>query len=233
MGGLGSRFATAGFDTPKPLMLVDGMPMFMKALSSFDSFRGERLVTAIIRRELDEEFGLARQIHKASKAEVVVMPALTKGAVETCMAAASRIEADDGIVVLDCDLAFKSPDYITKVTHVLEDIDDVAGVLLTFPSQHPRYSYAAIEHGSVVRTAEKEVISNHAVAGSYFFASGSIFLSAAGQLLQSAPDSEYYSSQLYNIILGQGGRVAAISVESFASFGTPEELASYQRGTGL
>ena len=35
MGGLGSRFAKEGYKTPKPLIEVDGKPMFMRALDSF------------------------------------------------------------------------------------------------------------------------------------------------------------------------------------------------------
>ncbi|HSX29838.1 MAG TPA: hypothetical protein VLE73_04750 [Candidatus Saccharimonadales bacterium] len=45
MAGAGSRFAKAGFTTPKPLIQVDGKPMFMKALSALEPIKANKHYT--------------------------------------------------------------------------------------------------------------------------------------------------------------------------------------------
>jgi hypothetical protein len=58
------------------------------------------------------------------------------------------------------------------------------GALVSFDSDLPKYSYAEIDENGIVKcTAEKEVISNHALCGAYFFSSSAGFLTAAHRLL--------------------------------------------------
>ncbi|WP_163867639.1 NTP transferase domain-containing protein [Myxococcus eversor] len=233
MAGLGSRFASAGFTTPKPLIPVDGVPMVLKALSSLSDWGLEVVHTAVVRRPHEEEFQLATRLREAVPGlEVVMLEEMTRGAVETALAAAGRMTGERGLLVMDCDLWFDSPAYRDLVRGALQDDDaPLAGGLLTFPSQLPRYSYAQCEGARVTRTAEKVVISDSAIMGAYFFATERHFLTA-GQHLMERPISEgmreYYLSLLYNLLLEAGGTVRAARVSRYASFGTPEELRQYQ-----
>ena len=108
--------------------------------------------------------------------------------------------------------------------------DANGGALVSFESNEPRYSYAALgEDGFVTRTAEKEVISNHALCGAYFFSTGKRFKEIAHRLL-SEPEfkkPEYYVSLLYNYLLADGEKVCLASMEEYYSYGTPEELKRY------
>lgn len=228
-GGLGSRFTNAGWDVPKPLIPVDGMPMFLKALSSFDPLPCRKAITLIIRAELDEKYAFRSHIKQLlPDANVVIIPSLTRGSVETCLAAAHLIEPDDGLVVLDCDLWFNSPAYMTLISETLSGERKIDGGLLTFENDSDRYSYVLSSGTHAVRTAEKKVISNTAIAGAYYFSTGQIFLNYARRVLQSPPDPEYYTSHIFNLVLSDGGLIDVAPVESYASFGTPEELARYQ-----
>lgn len=232
MGGLGSRFADAGYELPKPLVPVDGVPMFRKALSSLDGWEVPAVTTAVLRAEHEEEFGLATRIRdELPGARVVVIEELTRGAVETCLAAEPLMTGDRGLLVLDCDLWFRSEAYGALVRDVLGGERELAAGLLTFRSDLARYSYAELAGGRVVRTAEKVVISEHALAGAWFFGTEGTFLRAARALLErnlSAEMPEFYLSLLYNLILAEGGAVEAAEVEDYASFGTPEELERYR-----
>lgn len=103
-------------------------------------------------------------------------------------------------------------------------------MLVSFESDLPKYSYAEIDANNIVRrTAEKEVISNHALCGAYFFSSGKGFLKVAHQLLDnSIPNkSEFYVSLLYNYLLKNGETVKLCLMENYYSYGTPEELKRY------
>lgn len=233
MAGRGSRFAKAGFTTPKPLIKVDGKPMFMKALSSLDGVEAKKHYTIIIRAEHDKEYDLSAQLKDVlPQANVVSSDEQPTGALRDAYRAKPHLKPDEGIVLLDCDLWFHSQPYYEMVQDSLSGKSDIAGGLLTFEADNPRYSYAEIdENWMVSRTAEKEVISNRAITGAYYIANTQTFIKAADELLgQPLTDKmpEYYISHIYNVLLGQGGKIKATPVEQFASFGTPEELKTYE-----
>jgi dTDP-glucose pyrophosphorylase len=238
MGGLGTRFADVGAATPKPLIEVDGMPMIAKALSSFDGLRQRADIRPIfvVRTEHQEEFGLATQLSNiVPNAHFTFLTRNTAGAVETCMEAADAILDEHPVVVMDCDLWFRSGEYDARLASM--EREGLAGLVLYFKSTNPRYSYAELaEDGlTVVRTAEKVPISNNALIGAYGFGSGAIFKEAALDLLERNLDpsigfKEYFVSLLFNFVLARGGHVVAVQQEEYHSFGTPEELARYRRG---
>lgn len=236
MAGLGSRFSKTGITTPKPLIEVDGMPMFLKALSGLEKIDCEKRHTFVVRREHVDSHSIDKVMReKVPGAEVVVIKETTRGAVETCLKAEKFIDERDAVVVLDSDLYFRSGKYNELVESVLnaEDIENLplSGVLLSFDSTDPRYSYAELgADGFVKRTAEKNPISSNALVGAYCFASGKIFLEAAKELMRrniSEKMPEYYVSYLFNIVLEKGGKIALAKIDEYHSFGTPEELNKY------
>ena len=81
-------------------------------------------------------------------------------------------------------------------------------------------------YGCFKRTAEKEVISSHALCGAYFFSSAKGFLKAAHKLMNEPvfTKPEYYVSLLYNYLLADGETVRLAQMEEYYSYGTPEEL---------
>jgi dTDP-glucose pyrophosphorylase len=236
MVGLGSRFAKEGISTPKPLIEVDGMPMFRKALSSLDNINAQKSYYFVIRQEHVNTLHLDRLITDAlPEAHIIVLPKLTRGAAESALAAKPELNLNDAVILLDCDLWFKSESYNKMVERSLTGEQTIAAGLLTFSAKDARYSYALIgDDNLVVRTAEKEVISHNAITGAYFFAKGSTFTEATEVLLtQSLSDTmkEYYVSYVYDVLLKKGDQVKAATVDQFASFGTPEELQTYETHT--
>ena len=139
---------------------------------------------------------------------------------------------DDAVIVMDCDLEFRSVRFIEIIKQILSLPMEEAngGALVSFESNQPKYSYAEVgADGFVVRTAEKEVISTHALCGAYFFSTGKRFKEVAHQLLDE-PDfkkPEYYVSLLYNYLLADGEKVRLAPMEEYYSYGTPEELKRY------
>ncbi len=227
MGGLGSRFADAGYATPKPLIEVDGKPMFLRALDSFKSVQDIQHIF-VIRKEHDEKYNLASEIQtKLPGAKIAILDHDTRGAVETCLVAESYIVESLPLTVADCDIYFESQMYFNKMTQ--PELPD--GMLLTFNSNDPRYSYVELDSsGKVLRTAEKVVVSNHALLGGYFFRSGAIFKNTAKKFVSDplpAGLKEYYMSHLFNMLLEKNARVEVANVDAMHIFGTPEELNAY------
>lgn len=233
MAGEGSRFLKEGWVTPKPLIELNGRPLFMHAIGSVQIEDAPLKYSFIVRQEHIETYGIDEGIHSIlPDARIFSVLKTTRGAVETCLMAESAICDDDGIIVMDCDLEFRSPGFNTVIKENLSKLANQVngGALVSFESSDPRYSYAAIgEDGLVIRTAEKEVISNHALCGAYFFSSGKRFKEIAHKLLDEPEfkKPEYYVSLLYNYLLADGEDVHLSTMEEYYSYGTPEELKRY------
>jgi NDP-sugar pyrophosphorylase family protein len=231
MGGLGTRFRKVGITTPKPLIEVGGVPMFQRALRSFGPWTGGKSVTVVVREDNDREFDLARRVVDAEPAaSIVLLDHDTRGAVETCLQARDRLDPDQPLVIMDCDIAFDSPEYF-RVLERAVGARDVDGLLLSFRSTEPRYSFAEVDDGGlVVRTAEKQAISTDALMGVYSFTSARVFLEAADRLMARQIDAampEYYVSLVFNELIDSGRRVALVRGD-FYCFGTPEEKALFE-----
>ena len=257
MGGLGSRFAAdPSFQgLPKPLIPIDGQPMFLKCLSSLEGIKADIALTIIFRREHEEQFGLSELILAACPdANIVIIPHLTKGAVETFLACRSSLLEDDAVLICDCDLWFDSDEFLKSIESILSEnskrSDTIDGLLLSFNSDNPRYSYAKMYNDSlfISKTKEKVVVSNHALCGAYFFSRADKLLICADKLMASNLEDiglkEYYCSALYNVLLGleqEDGEqkvdasnipkalVQVIKLDSYASFGTPQEYFEYKK----
>ncbi len=233
MAGEGSRFARAGWTTPKPLIELRGVPLFRRAINSVAIEGVEMKYSFIVRQEhIDNQH--IDQLIKAIQPDAQVFSVLktTRGAVETCLVAESAIDDEDAVVVMDCDLEFRSKRYNELVAQALAvpAAEADGGALVSFESDNPRYSYAEIDdEGRVLRTAEKEPISNHALCGAYFFGSGKDFKRIAHQLLEDGTHgkAEFYVSLLYNYLLAEGKVVRLAPMEEYYSYGTPEELLFY------
>lgn len=233
MAGEGSRFLKEGWTTPKPLIELNGQPLFKHAISSVTDKDIQMKYSFIVRQEHIDKYQIDKGIRSfLPEANLFSVVKTTRGAVETCLIAENAIAADDAVIVMDCDLEFRSKKFMEIIKQILnKPIEEATGgALVSFESNEPRYSYAALgEDGFVARTAEKEVISNHALCGAYFFASGRRFKQIAHLLLAEPAFTkpEYYVSLLFNYLLKDGEKVWLAPMEEYYSYGTPEELKRY------
>ncbi|MDY5428188.1 MAG: glycosyltransferase family 2 protein [Parabacteroides merdae] len=233
MAGEGSRFLKEGWTTPKPLIELNGQPLFKHAISSVTDKDIQMKYSFIVRQEHIDKYQIDKGIRSfLPEANLFSVVKTTRGAVETCLIAENAIADDDAVIVMDCDLEFRSKKFVEIIKQILnKPIEEATGgALVSFESNEPRYSYAALgKDGFVTRTAEKEVISNHALCGAYFFSSGKRFKEVAHCLLDEPVFSkpEYYVSLLFNYLLKAGEKVRLVSMEEYYSYGTPEELKRY------
>lgn len=233
MAGEGSRFLKEGWSTPKPLIKLKGIPLFMRAINSVAKENIPLKYSFIVRQEHIEKYNIDKYIkNNIPEATIFSVTKTTRGAVETCLVAEQAICPSDAIMVMDCDLEFHSETLIKNIHEILTNPQNniKGGLLVSFTSNLSKYSYAEIDENNIVRrTAEKEVISNHALCGAYFFSSAKMFLEAAHQLLNDSSFNkpEFYISLLYNYLLKDGNIVKLCPMEMYHSYGTPEELKNY------
>lgn len=233
MAGEGSRFLKEGWAIPKPLIELKGVPLFKRAVGSVTVEGVPMKYSFIVRKDHIDHYQIDQRIrHIIPEANVISVEQTTRGAVETCLMAEKLIASEEAIMVMDCDLEFRSQAFMDGIKEVLEQPSSIAngGMLVSFDSSESRYSYAETDEKMIVkRTAEKEVISKHALCGAYFFSSAKGFLKAAHRLMneQVFAKPEYYVSLLYNYLLSDGETVRLVKMEKYYSYGTPEELRRY------
>jgi NDP-sugar pyrophosphorylase family protein len=232
MAGYGSRFAKAGITTPKPLIRVDGKPMFLKAISSFDALDAPKRYTVILRKEHVEQYNLADQVKAAlPEVNIIVTDEPATGALRDANRAEPYLKPDEAAIVMDCDIQVGGEDYFAMIRRSLRGEDDLQGGLLLFKSDSPRFSYAEVDDTwNVQRTVEKQVISPYAIGGGYFVRDTQTLLQESARVFAeplSDTRPEYFVSYLFNQILDDGGTVKG-ALGDFTSFGTPEELQAYE-----
>ena len=231
MAGAGSRFSDEGFDIPKPLIELNGEPFFKRAADSIVQYvKYERIVFVVLREHVDK-YEIDKKIREYyPDAKIIIIPEVLPGALMTAMEGAKAIHNEYPVIFMDCDLLFTSQ---ALYDYYGSDDYDSAGTLITFKSDLDRYSYVELKdyeiaEGNVVKiaaaTAEKKVISDHAIAGAYGFINTAVFLKAAEKYLNNCPYDEYYMSGLYEQMIAAGRRIRVFDTDTYMSFGTPEEF---------
>ena len=119
MAGEGSRFVNEGWTTPKPLIEINDKPLFLRAIESINT-NAQIKYSFIVRQNHIESYEIDKRIkYHLPNANVFSVKQTTRGAVETCLIAESVIEDDDAVIIMDCDLEFKSKEFIESQSKTL------------------------------------------------------------------------------------------------------------------
>lgn len=155
--------------------------------------------------------------------QVITKRELTKpsrGAIETILQA--DLDPDQPLLLANCDqlAAFNPTDFVDT---------DLDGRLVVFPSNKPHHSYVEVAGGVIVRIVEKEVISNLAVTGIYFFKRAADFMEAGQAVIEQDKRvrGEFYVSSAIEQMIRSGKQLGVYQAPS-AMLGTPEELQLFE-----
>jgi hypothetical protein len=108
---------------------------------------------------------------------------------------------------------------------------DLDGVIATFQSTHPRFSYVLTDPatGLVQQAAEKRTISDQATCGVYFWRRGSDFCRYARDTFarEMKTNGQYYISNAYELAIQAGLRIGPFECRRMWPFNTPKDLEQY------
>lgn len=230
MAGLGSRFSSAGYRAPKPLIDVFGKPMIEMVIENLMPYQNSRFIF-ICQREHYIEYELKNIFNRAlgSDWECVLLDKITEGAACTVLVAENYIDSDFDLIIansdqiVDCDMT----DYLSFARE-----SNVDGLIMTFQACDAKWSYASLNsHDEVIEVAEKKIISTHATTGIYYFSTGRTFKDAALSMIKKnlRVGNEFYVAPVYNEIIMDGGKVRnwEIGDKAMHGIGTPEDLNAY------
>lgn len=230
MAGYGSRFTSAGYKDPKPLIDVFGKPMIQAVIDNLRPQQPHRFVF-ICQSAHYEEYGLERLFQESlgDNWDCVQLDGVTEGAACTVLTASHLIDDLSDLIIansdqiVDCDMS--------KFLKFARD-SSCDGLVMTFPASDTKWSYISLNSdGCGVEVAEKRVISPHATVGIYHFSSGKSFIAGANQMIAKdiRVNNEYYVAPVYNELIAAGKKIRILEIGESAmhGIGTPADLQEY------
>jgi dTDP-glucose pyrophosphorylase len=225
MAGAGSRFETAGYTFPKPLIEVQGEPMIAKVVKNIN-LQGQYIF--LVQKTHYEKYNLQGLLTLiAPNCKIVQIDGLTEGAACTVLKAKEYINNNEPLIIANSDQYIKWNSFETISSFNHKDAD---GGILSFTSVHPKHSFAKVDsNGYVTEVAEKNPISNNATVGIYHWKQGIDFVRYAEQMISKniRTNNEFYICPVYNEAIQDGKKIKISSVDEMWGMGTPEELNNF------
>ena len=165
----------------------------------------------------------------APNCKIVTVDELTEGAACTTLLAKEHIDNDRPLLLANSDQFIEWSSNKFMYSMVADEID---GGILTFPSTHPKWSYAKLNRqGFVSEVAEKVPISEHATVGIYYWKHGSDYVKYANQMISKniRVNNEFYVCPVFNEAIQDDKKIkiSGIKAEQMWGLGTPEDLNNF------
>jgi len=233
MAGRGSRFANAGFTVPKPLIPVGGRPMIQWIIENIRPERAHHFTFICLAEHLEKNPEVPAELKRICPGcDIIPVRQVTEGAACTVLLAKSLINTDDPLMIANSDQIVE-----LDVNDYLEagDADGVSGLIMTFWSDHPKWSYCRMRPDRTVsEVVEKQVVSNDATVGIYNFRQGKDFVRAAEAMIAKnlRVNNEFYVAPAYNQLIGEGAKIVTMKTgreyAGMYGLGIPEDLEFFQ-----
>ncbi len=212
IAGRGSRFATAGYQQPKPLIPVRGRAMIEVVADNVRPSGAHRFIFVALQEHLDH-LAMRETLERAAPGCVIVpVDRVTEGAACTVLLARDYIDTDDPLMLANSDqwVDIDIDDYLAEMNRQRAD-----GLIMTMTADDPKWSFVGLDDsGFVTRVVEKTVISNEATVGIYNFRRGRDFVWAADRMIAQnlRVNNEFYVAPTYNELIARGARIAIANV---------------------
>jgi UDP-N-acetylglucosamine diphosphorylase / glucose-1-phosphate thymidylyltransferase / UDP-N-acetylgalactosamine diphosphorylase / glucosamine-1-phosphate N-acetyltransferase / galactosamine-1-phosphate N-acetyltransferase len=228
MAGLGSRFSNHGYKIAKPFIPVLGKPMIQNVVENLNLDANYYLILRKEHYELHQDIIKEIQANN-SKINFIIISKVTEGPLSTCLFAHKYINNDHPLLIANSDQIID-----ISFDHFVFDAmqKEVDGSILTFFDKNPKWSYVELDDQKlVIRAVEKQVISNYATAGVYFFKKGKQFLDASIDLIinNDRVNNEFYVCPVYNYMIKNRLKIGIYNINQskMHGIGTPEDLNDY------
>lgn len=231
MAGRGSRFSTAGYKNPKPMIDIKGKSMIDIVIHNIRPMQDHRFIFLVLQEHLDQ-YGLKEHLLKMAPGGIVIpVDQVTEGPACTVLLSREYIDSSDPLMIANCDqwIDINIDDYLNKMA-----ADSADGLIMTMKATDPKWSYVGYdEMGNINRVIEKEVISEEATVGIYNFKRGHDFVKAADKMIEKnlRVNNEFYVAPAYNLLLNGDYRITTYNIGSVMAgmygLGTPEDLLAF------
>jgi NDP-sugar pyrophosphorylase family protein len=233
MAGRGFRFVQEGYDLPKPLIPVCGKAMVHLVIDNLKPARPHRFIFLCLKEHLEKHNLGALLTNWAPGCEIITVDEITQGAACTVLLAQKYFNCDDSLLIANCDQWIDA-----DINAFLGSADQQSldGLIMTMEADDPKWSYVQFgKNGEITSVVEKQVVSNEATVGVYYFKKGSDFVDGAQQMIDRnrRVNGEFYVAPVYTEILEQGSKIGVFNIGAVGSgmhgLGNPADLEAFHR----
>jgi NDP-sugar pyrophosphorylase family protein len=223
MAGNGSRMSK-NVNVPKPLIDIHEHPMFYWAAKNFNVDK----MIFIVRRDHVINNNINKVIKSYfPKSVILIQEEKLSGQLLSTLIAKEHLETEEDVFIVDCDM------YSDVNLEKFIGLNSEASIL-TFYSNSPNYSYISKKNNLVDTIVEKNVISDEAIGGIFYWKRGHDFLKHAKQCIENnvKTNNEYYISGVYSEGIKNGCRVKTITSDKVYDLSTKDGIknfTSYQK----
>ena len=238
MAGKGSRFTEEGYDLPKPLLDVDGLPMILQAVDCLPE--SDNNVFICLQDHIDD-FGIDKTLkNHFLNTEVISINETTEGQACTCEIGIeeTNINLENPILISACD---NGVFYDTKKYLELLNDESIDVIVWTFrnnqASKTNPNAYAwldvdendNIKHVSCKKFIYENPLITHAIIGTMFFRKGTYFMEGLQKNYNEniRTNGEFYVDDVLNQNIKDGLKVKVFEVENYICWGTPNDYKTY------
>jgi NDP-sugar pyrophosphorylase family protein len=237
MAGLGSRFATKGYKIPKPLLDVNGHPMFFQAVDCLPKSEFFKFVT--LKEYVDKYLEIQMLIETLfTNSALINLNHLTEGQACSTMEAVRFVIPDYPILITACDNASHYDSLKYKALLQDETVDVIVWTFTNSPTSkyNPNmYSWVKVdEKGSVTSVHIKDcpfddVKNQQTIIGTFFFRKASIYSEAYNQMISenNKTNGEFYIDNMLNNCIKLGMKVKTFLISHYVCWGIPDEYETY------
>ncbi len=228
MAGAGSRFADAGYQDPKPLILINKTPMIKVVIDNLKPNQPHQFIFICQKKHI-ELYGLRTKLSLwAPNSALVEIDGITEGAACTVLAAKEIINNESPLMIANSDqfIDVSIDLYLKKIEELNLD-----GLIMTMNADDPKWSYVKLDDlGYASYVAEKNVISSEATVGIYNFKKGCDFVNAAEKMILDdiRSNNEFYVAPVYNNLIKDSLKIGIFNVgtegNGMHGLGTPKDL---------
>ena len=236
LAGKGSRFSLLGYNTPKPLLDINGKPMIIRAVESIPEC--SKKVFICLNEHL-EEYDLKNTINNEFiNASVIGIQDVTQGQACTCEIGINQANLDDNepIMISACDngVDYNIEEYL-KLENDLEN-DVIVWSFDNNPTstQNPNmYAWLDVDSNNVITNVSVKKYfegARHCIIGTMFFRSVKLFKKGLKQIYENniRTNGEFYVDDILNPLIKMGYKVKLFNIDRYICWGTPNDYKTYQ-----
>lgn len=232
MAGRGSRFKKEGYQTPKPLLDIDGKPMVIRAVDCLPDTKNKIFISL-------ERYNIKKILNKYyNNTKIIDINYITEGQACSCRLALENFDLEKPILISACDNGVY---YNVRAYNELIGDENNDVIVWSFRNQQTSknnpdmYSWLDVDSDDNVKFVStkkfiyEDPLKTHAIIGTFFFRKAKYFLTG---LLENIKEDirtkgEFYVDDVINTNIKMGLKVKVFEVENYICWGTPNDYKTY------
>ena len=237
MSGIGKRFLDSNYNSPKPLIEVDGYPIIKHVVDLFPGVLDVSFICNEIHLKNTDMENILKKISPNCK--IYSVPNENrKGPVDAVSKIFNNIDSNKKTIISYCDYGTYW-DFNNFLNYVNDK--DLDGAIPCYRGFHPHmlgsdnYAFCKEKNNLLLEIKEKEPFTDNkmdefASNGTYYFKTGDMVKKYFQELIDKNIhlNNEFYVSLVYNLLVRDKLNVGIFEIENMLQWGTPFDLETYK-----